>query len=143
MKKILYVVIPILFIVFVTLLLINNKPPTPTISFDEIEIPTVQASYCWNGFLGYRCVDTTSPPDLVKGEPVAVSPGTELKIDFKDKPKNNTIDANIWLDNERTEKVTVKNNILTTPTKSGTYVYDISAVWNNGESSYAFFIKVE
>lgn len=123
----------------------NAKPPSPTITVGDKEVAVAQGSYCWNGFLNSICADTISPLEMMKHQelkPVVVSPKSQLKIKFKNKPKENTLRVNRWLSNEEIENVPLNDNILTIPKEKGVYIYDISARWEKGDSSYAFAIEV-
>ncbi|WP_233204981.1 hypothetical protein [Geobacillus sp. WSUCF-018B] len=85
--------------------LFSAKPPLPTITVGEKKVEVTQGSYCWNGLLNSVCADTSSPPELIKNQelkPVVVPPNSQLKIEFKDEPKENTLVVNRWLTNIKT-----------------------------------------
>ena len=126
--------------------LISNKPPTPTITVGDKEVKVVQGSYCWNGLINAGCTDMTSPPDLIKHHeltPVVVPPESELKIEFKREPKENTLHVNEWITDEETENVPINDNVILLPKEKGIYVYDVSARWEKGDSIFAFVIEVK
>lgn len=125
--------------------LFSSEPPSPTITVGDNNISSAQGSYCWRGLLNAKCVDMVSPPEIVKYaglKPVVVSPETQLKIKFRNKPKKNTLGANKWVSDEETEVVQLNGNVLTLPKEKGVYVYDIFARWGKGSSSYVFVIEV-
>ncbi|MEH7347084.1 hypothetical protein V7122_24935 [Bacillus sp. JJ1532] len=126
--------------------LFNSNLPKLTITFGEKKLEVERGSYCWDGLLNSICADTISPPMLVehhKIKPVIVSTGSELKIEFKIEPKENTLGVNRWLSNSEVENVSLSNNILTVPKEKGVYIYDVHAGWDKGSSSYAFVIEVK
>ena len=126
--------------------LLNNKPPEPTITVEGKKVEVVQGSYCWSGLFNGRCVDKISPPDLVNFhniQPVVLSPGAKLNIEFKREPKENTLGVNRWLSNAETENIPLKDNVMLAPKEKGVYVHDVYANWEKGSSSYAFVIEVQ
>lgn len=149
MRKFLRFFLILIFLVFGIYLIaeiFNSEPPSPTITFGKKGISTAQGSYCWNGLLNLKCVDMTSPPMIIKHEglkPVVVSPEAQLKVEFKNEPKKNTLRANKWISNEEKETAKLNDNVLTAPKEKGVYVYDIFARWDKGDSSYVFVIEVQ
>ena len=106
----------------------------------------VQGSYCWDGLLNSICADTSSPPELVKNQrlkPVVVSPESEIKIEFKIEPNENTLGVNNWISDNEVEEVSLCNNVLIAPKEKGVFVYDVHASWEKGSSSYSFIIEVQ
>lgn len=149
MKKSLITIIVLIALavgVYFVIGLYSVKPPSPTITVEDTKIEVAQGSYCWDGILNSVCADMTSPPEIIKHhelKPVVVLPESELKIEFKSKPQENTINVNKWLTNEKTEDVQIKDNMVILPKDKGIYVYDVSARWEKGDSSYAFVIEVK
>lgn len=142
--RIIIVIVILVIGIYFSLSFINSGPPSPKITAGKKDIPIAQGSYCWNSLFNRRCVDMVSPLEIIKHEglkPVAVSPKTKLKIEFRNEPKKNTLGANIWIKN-KTENVKLNDQILTVPEEKGVYVYDIYAYWKKGSSSYAFVIEV-
>ncbi|MFD0048839.1 hypothetical protein ACFVHQ_05820 [Actinomycetes bacterium NPDC127524] len=92
------------------------------------------------------CADTSSPPQIIKYhdiKPIVASRQSKLKIEFKNKPKEDTLHVTQWLTNEKTENVSINDNVILLPKEKGIYVYDVSAKWKKGNSSYAFVIEVK
>ncbi|WP_197205641.1 hypothetical protein [Cytobacillus firmus] len=139
----------ILFIISFTIIILSAKneytpkPPILTVNSEKISIPTTQGSYCWNGLLKDICVDMVSPPELINSKPIIVPENTSLKLNFSKKPKKNSITVNIWDNNISSKKVDFKNNILKVPKEKGTYIYDVNAEWQKGNSSYVFVIQIK
>ena len=126
--------------------LFRSKPPLPTLTVGGKEVEVVRGSYCWNGLINSGCVDMTSPPDLIKDHeltPIAVSPESEMEIEFKKEPQDNTLHVNEWINEEQTKEVPVHDNAILLPKEKGIYVYDVSARWDRGDSIFAFIIEVD
>lgn len=149
MKKLLITLLVLVVLAFGVYIVIGEfsaKPPAPTITVGDNKVTAAQGSYCWDGFFNSICADTSSPPEMIKNQklkPVIVSPGSELKIEFKSEPKENTMEVNIWLSNEEIENVPLSENVILLPKENGVYIYDVSAKWEKGSSSYAFVIEVQ
>lgn len=125
--------------------LLNVTPPSPTITVEDKNVEVAQGSYCWNGLINAGCVDMTSPPEIIKDhefKPVVASPESELNIEFKNTPQENTLNVNQWLTNEKTANVHIRDNKIVLPKEKGVYGYDVSARWEKGDSSYAFVIEI-
>lgn len=123
----------------------SSEPPSPTITVGDKNVSVAQGSYCWSGFLNAKCVDMISPPEIIKHhglKPVIVSPESQLRIEFKNEPKVNTLGANWWVSNGETEDVQLNDNVITLPKEEGVYVYETFARWEKGSSSYVFVIEV-
>lgn len=141
----LLVLIGLAFGVYFVIGQLNSKPPTPIITVGEKKVEVVQGSYCWEGLFNNVCADTASPPEMIKHQrlkPTIISPESAIKIEFKTEPNKNSIGVNQWLQNGETENVPLNENIITAPKEEGVYVYDVSARWDKGDSSYAFVIEV-
>ncbi|MCM3390642.1 hypothetical protein LG296_20140 (plasmid) [Ureibacillus chungkukjangi] len=149
MKKFLItllVLIVLAFGIYFVVGLFNAKPPSPMITVEGKKIEVAQGSYCWDGLFNYSiCADSISPPMLIEHQeikPVIVSPESELKIEFKKEPNENTLGANIWPNDNEVKNVSLRNNVLVAPKEKGVYVYDVYARWEEGDSSYTFVIEV-
>lgn len=148
MKKLLAIfLLTVGFVIGVSILIVQSgsKPPLPFITVDGKKITVMQGSYCWRSFFQGECADMISPPEIIDRQgvnPVRVSPESRLKISFKKMPLKNTLTANIWR-NRNTESILLKNNSLTIPKEKGVYIYDLSARWEKGDSSYVFAIEVK
>lgn len=126
--------------------LFSSKPPTPIVTIDNKVVSTAQASYCWNGFLKSECVDTISPPEIIKHhslKAIVVSAEAKVKVEFKNEPLEDTLTASIWNQDQQLESAVIHNHLLTAPKEKGVYVYDIFARWEKGDSSNVFVLEVE
>ncbi|MFF2288714.1 hypothetical protein [Peribacillus butanolivorans] len=140
------VLIVLVYGIYFIIRLFNSEPPSPNITIGDKSVSTAQGSYCWSGLLNAKCVDMISPPMIIKHEglkPAVVSPEAQLKVEFKNEPKKNTLGANKWISSEETETAKLNDNVLTAPKEKGVYVYDIFARWEKGDSSYVFVIEVQ
>ena len=146
MKKVLISLLAVVVLVGGIYFSSNSKPPKPVITIENKTVEVAQGSYCWNGLINAKCVDMISPPDIIKHhelKPVVVSPGTELKIEFKRKPLENTLNASIWFSNDEIENTPLNDNVLLEQKEKGVYIYSVSAYWEKGSSSYVFAIEVK
>lgn len=67
-------------------MLIITGPPKPVVLSEDKEVPIVQGSYCWQGFINNRCVDKIPPPEIIANKkivPFSVTPQSEINILFK------------------------------------------------------------
>ncbi|MEK5441054.1 hypothetical protein [Fredinandcohnia sp. FSL W7-1320] len=126
--------------------LFNTNPTEPTITVEGKKVEVAQGSYCWDRLLNSVCADTSSPPELIKNQglkPVAVSPESEIKIEFKKEPNENTLGVSNWISDNEVDEVSLNDNVLIPPKEKGVYVYDVHARLEKGSSSYAFVIEVQ
>ncbi|KUO50272.1 MAG: hypothetical protein APF76_11210 [Desulfitibacter sp. BRH_c19] len=146
MKKFLSILSVLVVLIIGVYFIYTSEPPSPTITVGGKNIASAQGSYCWRGLLNGKCVDMVSPPEIIREsglKPIIVSPEAQLKIEFRNKPKENSLGVNIWVSDQETEVVPLNGNVLIVPKEKGVYVYDIFAGWEKGSSSYAFVIEVQ
>jgi len=145
-----YVKTVVIFLIVVASLFLANRfitfgPPSPSVIVEDMDVPTVQGSYCWSGFLNSKCVDMIPPPELLSSaeiKPIQVRPQSSIKIKFNKQPKPGSLGANLWI-KDTSQTVNVKENQFSAPIEPGVYVYDIFAAWKKGSSGYAFMIEVK
>ncbi|WLR57299.1 hypothetical protein LC048_10805 [Mesobacillus subterraneus] len=126
--------------------MLKSNPPSPIITVDGKKLEVARGSYCWDGLFNATCADTISPPMLIEHHeinPVIISPESEVKIEYKKEPEENTLGVTRWLNNNEVEDVSLNNNVLVVPNEKGVYIYDVHARWEKGDSSYAFVIEVQ
>ncbi|WP_455663132.1 hypothetical protein [Pradoshia sp.] len=122
------------------------EPPKPVIAIGEEKVPAVRGTYCWSSLMKSICEDKAAPPGIIaiqEQKPLSAAPGTEVTIDFDEKPLNESVDLSRWLNDEESLQVRLIGNRFVLPKESGTYVYGVSASWNNGDAVYAFEIEVK
>lgn len=125
---------------------VEAKPPEPVVTIDEKEISIVRGSYCWSSSLKSVCEDTSAPPDIVSyanQKPVAAQPSTEVTIDFDEKPLKDSIELSRWLNEEESTSVPLNDHTFVLPKEKGSYIYSVSARWDQGDAVYAFIIEVK
>src|SRR5690606_4087426 len=149
MKKwLLLIAVPLVSIVAFVLAgigLAADEPPLPSVTVDGTAAAVFRGSYCWSGPASGKCVDMTSPPDIIRfhgAAPVTASPEATIDIRFKKKPVSGTFGATIWLENGETRPARLDGEALVAPGEPGIYVYDIHAVWEEGSASFVFAIEV-
>lgn len=132
--------------IYMIIKLFNTNLPKPIITVEGKKVDWEQGSYCWEWLLNSICTDMPSPPELIKIqglEPVAVSPYSKLKIEFKKEPLENTLTVSSWISNKDSKSVLLRDNAILVPKEKGVYVYSVSAGWKKGSSGYAFVIEVQ
>ncbi|WP_246879976.1 hypothetical protein [Bacillus suaedae] len=90
--------------IYFVISILNLNPPKPSITVEDSKVEVVQGSYCWKGLITAQCVDSISPPELIKHhdlKPVVVSPKAKLKIDFHHEPLENSLGVDRWISNPR------------------------------------------
>lgn len=124
----------------------RSEPPTPTVTTGDVDIPTTQGAFCWNGLLSNRCVDKiyTSPLDMAaKHKPTGVSPKEEVSITFKKEPLEGTMVVEQWVDENNIINSEIQNDKIKVPKEKGVYAYHVIANWEQGDGNYAFSIEVK
>ena len=120
------------------------EPPKAAVIVGDTEIPIVPGSFCWSARGVGKCVDTVSPPELVKNQrPITVKPGSSLEISFTQSPVSKSLGANQWIGGQPSPVPVVEENKIVLPVEKGEYIYDIFAQWEQGSASYAFVVSVE
>ncbi|NBI28203.1 hypothetical protein [Chengkuizengella marina] len=124
----------------------GDKPPQPTVYFEETDIPVYQSSYCWvNG-----CTDYASPEDtLMDKAKTIVSPNKVLKIKFEYFPQPSNLVLQL-IEGHKATDIEMVNHSFLVPEKEGIYFYKLSANWISsidervvlGDSNYVFAIEV-
>lgn len=128
----------------------GEQPPKAKIQIGERMYETKLGTYCWTSKNQGRCVDTSGPVELLKGEnPVSVQPGEVVKfvMDFEPKPNKYHVEQ---INDGKHSEVVVKENSFHAPTQSGTYYYSYGVWWmdehlenqSNGDAFYCFVLKV-
>ncbi|QFT87564.1 hypothetical protein FIU87_02770 [Bacillus sp. THAF10] len=145
MKKTIIAMLVFAFVAFGVFIVFGLNPPTPTVKAEGKEIAVGQGSYCWNRIIHTRCVDMIAPQDLITHyelKQVKVSPGAVINIDFLFNPKAGTLSVTQWNPDGESIVVPVNGDKITLPKEAGTYIYDLSATWSRGSSSYVFVVEV-
>lgn len=125
----------------------TSMPPEPIIMISEERVEVVRGTYCWSSELKGVCEDTfATPPELIAyygTEPADASPESILTIEFDRDPIEDSFSLTRWIDDENEVDVMVKGNEFVLPKEKGTYIYGVSANWDEGDAVYAFVIDVK
>lgn len=151
MKKLLILSSIVFVITILTLSFINihlpKKAPIPLIKYNSLEIETVSGVYNWfDKSSGGNSNIGLSPEDGVERiQPVIIEPNGKIyfSFDIYVAPKN--ISLNLWKNEEIISQKIFKNtkeDFFYVPNKSGIYVYEINAEWDETHTS-AFSFKIE
>ena len=134
------VVCAIGFLGFMTLS-IPDKPPMPKITYQGESVRVLQGSYLWKTFFKGVEAEYPIPPELVANiPPTIVSPESNLKVTFDYEP--NDIGVMLWT-KTGSHDYNIDHKTVIMPEDKGIYVFEIKSKWNQGDSIYAFKIKVE
>lgn len=146
LKKMILAVLVIISIIISMNILLNNKPPKPTVTIGNSVLKVAAASYCWQGMVSNECVDTISPSELIKNQkiqPTTVSSGAVLNIKYKKKPEKDSIYVSLWKNNQQNKSVHLVKNEFSVPKEKGIYIYFISASWEKGSAAHVFTLEVK
>jgi len=129
----------------------GDKPPKSIIQVGHQNYETKLGTYCWQANGQGKCVDTSGPVELLKGEkPIEVRPGEVITFVMNFKPKPNKISVTQISNNSEME-IAVEKNRFTAPVKKGIYYYSYGVWWmdkkkenvSNGDAFYAFALEVK
>lgn len=138
MRKILLILIALSMLTFIGCSQ-NTLPPNLKVTNNSSEIATIKGNYDWlskNSLLkkeSFRS-EPESPMEIAENmEGTKVSPLSELNLEFTKKPKAVTVTA---LGESKNTPYTYDDNKIIVPKEEGTYIYEISAEWKQGNISY-------
>ncbi|MFC4559281.1 hypothetical protein ACFO3D_13865 [Virgibacillus kekensis] len=126
----------------------QEEPPDASAKVNNQQIEVFKGTYSWDqgGIFsaGRTVADSFAPfqiPDQFDLEMIVVEPGSVATITFTD-GSNPKLEAYLWKQEERAEKLYVNQSIVTLPSKKGEHIIEIMAEWPKGEASYTFIIEV-
>lgn len=142
MKKAFYILISLTLLLFVSCNS-NRRTNLPDlkVSVDDAEILVSRGRYKWT-FSNKESViaDSDSPEQIAENmNGNKVKPQSELILSFSEKPKNVEIIA--WGESKE-NKYTYDNDKLIVPQEKGTYIYEVSGEWTQGQVSYTIKVVV-
>lgn len=146
MKKGVVIILFLIFLIGIYFINSHSDPPVPNVTTNNKIVPTAPASYCWNGLLRAECVDTISPPEIIKHhdlKPIVVSAEAKIKVEFKTEPLKDTLRASIWIQDKPSESAVINHHFLTAPKEKGVYIFNLFASWGKGDANYVFVIEVQ
>jgi hypothetical protein len=110
-----------------------RKIQVPIVTVDQEKIPVMRG--------------TQRPPEVYNTvDPVIVSPGSTLRIDFKYEPKFKPIRVQQWAGVQSTWSELSPNNELTLPENPGVYVYIFHIYWverDEAEGTFTTVVEVQ
>jgi len=145
MKKLASLIVVVAMIAGIAYMNYSFEKPFLTIKVAQTPVEVTEGTYCWNHFTSSECVDMMSPTQMIDENylvPTAVKPGATLTYTFSRTPLKDSVELLLWEQNDE-KKVPLNKNVFRAPKKQGTYVYSISARWENGDASYIFAIQVK
>ncbi|MDN4492838.1 hypothetical protein [Ureibacillus aquaedulcis] len=72
---------------------------------------------------------------------VEVGKGDKLTIDIEQNPSSVIVDQ--WNEEGELQAIELNGNEIPIPIKSGLYIYEVTAGWNEGKISYVFDISIQ
>ena len=127
----------------------RHQPPEPIVTIENRDVKVYTGTYSWLGMFRGEVADTKSEVvDLVKDDPSKkANPEDRLTIRFEEGPTPKSVTIVLWSveDNEDNKEIKTyeKTGQITVPSIPGKYVYQITAVWKEGEGDFAFPIEVK
>lgn len=142
MKKAFYILISLTLLLFVSCNS-NRRTNLPDlkVSLDGAEISVSRGGYKWT-FSNKEAViaDSDSPEQIAENmNGNKVKPQSELILSFSEKPKNVEIIA--WGESKE-NNYTYNTDKLIVPQEKGTYIYEVSGEWTQGQVSYTIKVVV-
>ncbi len=130
----------------------STSPPETILLADSKTIQGAEGSYCWGDGDSAVCVDKIPPFDLLKHEGInstKVSADSVFRFNTIDYPEPSNYsysiyDADQYYDSGETviaDNGTVGDS-FTLDLDNGRYLINSRARWDNGDSSYIFYIEV-
>ncbi|MCZ8518534.1 MULTISPECIES: hypothetical protein [Paenibacillus] len=125
-----------------------SQPPLPDVMAGEQEIPVIRGSYCWSALRGTECVDIDSPTERMSdnGYVTMTAPArAKVRIRFWNRPSSTVLSVSPGKYGPgRAEVPGYEDFTFALPDAAGIYLYDLHAVWGEGNSSeYHFAVEVQ
>jgi hypothetical protein len=99
----------------------------------------------WERKIGFTTevarTDTASPNQIgEKVPPIPVQPNEKVKIKLERNPE---LKAYLWNESSMEREISLNGNSFIFPNEVGRYIYEVRAVWEDGEVSYTFVVEVK
>lgn len=113
-------------------------PSTPGyIKIGETQYEMAKGNYKWKDGNTQVQTDAASPTQIAKNfKPIIVEPNTKVNIEIE---QNANLSAYFW---NYEGKVDLQDGQITVPATKGRYIYEVLAIWSNGDVSYTFVVEV-
>ena len=108
----------------------NQIPISAKINVQQTEYEMITGKYVWDGKkANIRSLNNDSVIELAKDfETLTVEKNTDIEIVIEDNPCLTVFE---WNENEEANKITIRDNKITIPSKAGVYVYEVKAKWRS------------
>jgi hypothetical protein len=121
-------------------------PPSMTGNFlvNGKEYKMEEGGYRWERKQGFETqvvrTDHASPYQMAEHiQAISLPANEEIKIIIEENPE---IIVYLVNENGRVKEIQHIENLITTPSEKGKYIYEVEAKWKNGIVSYAFVIEI-
>ncbi|OCA90438.1 hypothetical protein A8F94_00675 [Bacillus sp. FJAT-27225] len=120
----------------------NQIPGSGKIVVDQSEYEMIAGEYEWEGGkTKIKRIDPVSPIESAKDfDTLKVGKNKKIEIVIDDNP-NLTVYQ--WTEDGVSKELTLTDNIVTVPSKSGYYIYEVVGKWPDGTASYIFDVEVK
>lgn len=119
----------------------KQTPVSGSIIVDNNEYPMKSSNYRHNGGkIKINSVDDSTTLQIAAGfDNLIVEKNSKIDVVLEDNPELTVLEI---YEDESEKEVTLTNNQITVPSKSGYYIYEIRAVWPKGKATFIFDIDV-
>ena len=109
------------------------------------EYEMVKGSYQWERKKGFETeiviTDHASPNQMAEQiESIFVDPNQIIDIKVEEDP---AIQVYLWNEKDVVQEIEQTANQIIAPSSKGSYIYEVSAQWDNGNISYTFVAEVQ
>jgi hypothetical protein len=120
----------------------NNDEFPPTIpgyiKVGETQYEMAKGNYKWKNGNTHAQTDAASPTQIAKNfKPIILEPNTKVSIEIEQNPN---LSAYFW---NYEGKVDLQDGQITVPASKGRYIYEVLAIWSNGDVSYTFVVEIK
>ncbi len=150
LKKVISISLLILGLGIIACFALNNyvpkKAPVPIVKYNNLTIPTVESMYNWFDEKKGGNSHLNPPPEESTKDLTAiiVETNSNLTIRFDTKYQPKQMEIILWNKGEIESRVILYDNIFSTPTVPGIYVYEIIGRWDDThDSAHSFPIEVK
>lgn len=141
MKKILYILLPVIVLVLGLAYYIFYTAQLPDLFVinEKSNIPVVKCPTGWDSYLKSFRADYPVATEIAKNiQSTKIRPQTPIELSFNRKPSR----VEVTMIKDETEKKLENSKEIISPKESGTYVYVVWAYWKQGEIFYVFKVDI-
>jgi len=125
---------------------VPRTAPVAIVKYTNLTIPTVESTYNWFDEKKGGNSHLNPPPEESTKDLTAiiVEPNSNITIRFDTKYQPKQMEIVHWKQGEIESRLILHDNIFSTPTVPGIYVYEINGRWDDThDSAHSFRIEVK